>query len=248
MLFRSIADLGRALLLGSLPVMALLGLLRIELLFVVAFLLGTLNFFFQAAYSAFLPSIVDRQQLIDGNSKLEMSNLLANLTGPALAGWLIQLVSAPLAILGDVCSFLVSACSLWSIHAHEHYVKSDEPASFWRDLTEGLGTLLSNPVLRAVAACNATLNFFGGITDVVRVLFFVQVLHLNAIFFGLMFSVASVSALLGAACNTWITRKLGIGPTILLSAFTLAAGWLLIPLAGGPPAVEISMIVVGALL
>ncbi len=243
-----IADVGRALLFGSLPILTLLGWLRIEYLFLVAFATGTLTFFFDTAYCAFLPTIVERKLLIEGNSKLEMSNLLANLAGPGLAGWLIQLVTAPLAIFVDTCSFLVSAFSVWTIHVQEAPSTSEESTNFWRDLREGLGVLLKNATLRSIAACGATLNFFGGITDVVRVLFFVQVLHLGAIFFGLMFSVASLSALVGAACNPWMTRKLGIGPTILLSAFTLAAGWLLIPLAGGPPGVEVSMIIVGALL
>lgn len=246
--FLIIADIGRALLLGSLPIVALLGLLRSEYLFVVAFLVGTLNFFFDAAYGAFLPNIISRQQLIEGNSKLEMSNLLANLAGPGLAGGLIQLLTAPLAIFIDSFSFLVSAFSIWLIRTQEIDRGSEAQSSFWRDLGEGLNVLLKNSTLRSIAACAATLNFFGGITDVVRVLFFVNVLHLSALFFGLLFSIASLSALLGAACNTWITRKLGIGPTILLSAFTLAVGWLLIPLAGGSPVVEISMIVVGALL
>lgn len=241
-------DIGRALLLGSVPIMSLLGWLRMEYLFLVAFLVGTLTFFFDAAYGAFLPTIIERTQLIEGNSKLEMSNLLANLAGPGLAGWLIQWVTAPLAIFVDALSFLISAYSVWTIRVQEDRPRPDEAASFWRDLGEGLSLLLKNSTLRAIAACGATLNFFGGMTDAVRVLFFVQVLHLGAISFGLMFSVASLSALLGAACNPWITRKLGIGPTILLSALTLAAGWLLIPLAGGPPAREISMIVVGALL
>jgi hypothetical protein len=157
-------------------------------------------------------------------------------------------VTAPLALFGDACSFLVSACALWSICVHEVRRAPEDQSSFWRDLGEGLSALLRDTTLRALAACDATLNFFGGITDVVRVLFFVQVLHLGAAFFGLMFSVASLSALVGAAGNTWVIRKLGIGPTMVLSAFTLAAGWLLIPLAGGAPFLEISMIVVGALL
>ena len=243
-----LADVGRALVLGSLPIMALLGWLRIDSLLLVAFLTGTLTCFFDAAYGAFLPSVVDQQLLIEGNSKLEMSNLLANLAGPGLAGWLIQLVTAPLAIFVDAFSFLVSTFALWTIRVQETPSTSDESTSFWRDLGEGLSVLLKNSTLRSIAACDATLNFFGGITDVVRVLFFVDVLHLGAIFFGLTLSVASLSALFGAACNPWITRRLGIGPTILLSAFTLAAGWLLIPLAGGSPAGEVSMIVVGALL
>lgn len=243
-----ITDVGRALLLCSIPLLALLDRLNFFDLFIVAFLLGTLNFFFDTAYAAFLPTIVERKQLVDGNSKLEMSSLLANMAGPGLAGWLIQLVTAPLAILIDAGSFLVSALALWTIHTSRDQTRSETQSSFWHDLVEGVRTILSNPVLRSIAACGATLNFFGGITDVVRVLFFVQTLHLNAIYFGLMFSVASLSALVGAICNTWITRKLGIGPTILLSAFTLAAGWLFIPLAGGSPALETTMIILGALL
>ncbi|MEO6887485.1 MAG: MFS transporter, partial [Ktedonobacteraceae bacterium] len=99
-----------------------------------------------------------------------------------------------------------------------------------------------------IAASAGTLNFFGGITDVVRVLYIVRVLGLGPAFFGIMFSIASVSALLGAVCNRWLTRKLGMGPTILLSGFTLALGWVLIPLASGPPVLTIATIVVGALL
>lgn len=243
-----IADIGRALLLSSIPAVALLGLLHIEYLFIVAFLTATLTLFFDIAYGAFLPTIVERQQLIDANSKLETSSLLADLVGPVLAGWLIQMVTAPLALLVDAFSFLVSAGCVWTLRVQEFHANPGEQRSFWRDLSEGLGVVLRDPILRSIAACGATLNFFGGITDVVRVLFFVQVLHLGAAFFGIMFSMASLTALAGAFCNSWLVRKLGIGPIILLSAFMLATGWLLVPLAGGPLVVEITMIVVGALL
>jgi MFS family permease len=228
--------------------LALLGRLSIYELLIVAFLAGALTCCFDAAYGALLPAVVGRTHLNEGNSKLEMSSLLANLSGPVLAGWLIQLVAAPLAFGVDAFSFLVSALTLWRIRVQEVRSAPVEPTSFWRDLGEGLSAVLGDSTLRAVAACDATLNFFGGMTDVVRILFFVQVLHLGAAFFGLMFSVASLSALTGAAGNAWIIHKLGIGPTLLLSAFTLATGWLLIPLAGGPSSLEIIMIVVGALL
>ncbi len=243
-----VADIGRALLLGSIPLMVFLGWLRIEYLYAIAFLVGTLTLFFNVAYGAFLPSLVDRKQLIDGNSKLESSNLLAQIAGPAFAGWLIQLITAPVAIFVDACSFLVSAFSLCLIRAQEPRPKQEELPHFWRDLGEGLRVLAQDPLLRPIAACDATLNFFGGIMDVVRVLYIVQVLHLGAFFFGIMFSIASTSALVGSLFNAWITRKLGIGRTILLSAFTLALGWLLIPLAGGPLPVTIAIIVMGSLL
>ena len=243
-----VADIGRALLLGSIPLMVFLGLLRIEYLYAIAFLVGALTLFFNVAYGAFLPSLVERKQLIDGNSKLESSNLLAQIAGPAFAGWLIQLITAPVAILVDALSFLVSAFSLCIIRTQESRPERREQPHFWRDLGEGLRILMQDPLLRPIAACDATLNFFGGIMDVVRVLYIVQVLHLGAFFFGVMFSIASTSALVGSLFNSWITRKLGLGRTILLSAFTLALGWLLIPLAAGPPAVTIAIIVVGSLL
>ncbi|HZO74754.1 MAG TPA: MFS transporter, partial [Ktedonobacteraceae bacterium] len=243
-----VTDTGRALLLGSIPLMVFLGLLRIEYLYAVAFLVGALTLFFNVAYGAFLPSLVDRKQLIDGNSKLEASNLLAQIAGPALAGWLIQLVTAPLAILADAFSFLVSACSLCIIRVQEPRPERKERPHFWRDLSEGLHVLVQDPLLRPIAACDATLNFFGGIMDVVRVLYIVQVLHLGAFFFGIMFSIASSSALVGSLFNSWVTRKIGIGRTILFSAFTLALGWLLIPLAGGPPLMTMAVIIAGSLL
>lgn len=243
-----VTDIGRALLLGSVPLMVFLGWLRIEYLYAIAFLAGALTLFFNVAYGAFLPSLVARKQLIDGNSKLEASNLLAHIAGPAFAGWLIQLITAPLAILVDAFSFLVSAFSLCIIRVQEPRPERREQSHFWRDLSEGLRILVQDPLLRPIAACDATLNFFGGIMDVVRILYIVQVLHLGAFFFGIMFSIASTSALFGSLFNAWITRKLGLGRTILLSAFTLALGWLLIPLAGGPPAMTIAIIVVGSLL
>jgi MFS family permease len=243
------ADVGRALVLGSVTAIALLGRLHIDYLFLVAFVSGLLSFLYDTAYGAYLPTLVDRKALIEANSTLEVSSLLANLTGPGLAGWLIQLISAPLAIVVDALSFLVSAIAVWTIRAGEVRAPvTASSSSFWRDLGDGLRALLTDSTLRAIAACAATENFFGGITDVVRVLFFVQVIHLGAVFFGLMFSVASLSALAGAAANPWLTRTLGIGRTMLLSACTLAAGWLLIPLAAGPVPVEVSIIVVGALL
>lgn len=241
------SDIGRVLLLGSIPCVALLGLLRIDYLYAVAFLVGTLTLFFDTAYGAFLPAVVERQQLIDVNSKLEVSNLVAQIVGPALAGWLIQLLTAPIAIAVDACSFLFSAFSVFLVHVQEPPTEKRERSHFWHDLVEGLRLVVRDPMLRPIAACAGTLNFFGGITDVVRVLYFVDVLHLGAAFFGIMFSIASGSALVGAVFNTWITRKFGTGRTILLSALTLATGWLLIPLAGGPPASTIALIVLGAL-
>jgi MFS family permease len=220
-----------------------------DYLILVACLGGLLTLIYDTAYGAYLPTLVDRKSVTEANSALEMSSLLAGLAGPGISGWLIQLISAPVSIAVDAFSFLASAFAVWTIRAPEAPPEvAATSAGFWRELAEGLHVLWRDATLRAIAACAATENFFGGITDVVRVLFFVQVLHLGAIYFGLMFSVASLSALAGAAVNPRLARALGIGPTMLLSASTLATGWLLIPLASGPPLVKVSLIAAGALL
>ncbi len=101
------ADLGRGLLLGLIPLAALAGLLRIEQLYLIAFVMGTLSLFFDVAHRSFLPTLVGREQLVEGNSKLELSRSCAEIVGPGLAGGLIQLVTAPLAIALDAFSFLI---------------------------------------------------------------------------------------------------------------------------------------------
>ncbi|MBI4640198.1 MAG: MFS transporter, partial [Candidatus Tectomicrobia bacterium] len=157
------ADLGRAVLLGLIPVSALLGLLRIEQLYIAALLVGILTVFFDVAYQSFLPSLVDREQIVEGNSKLGVSDSVTEIGGPALAGGLIQLVSAPITILLDAFSFLFSALFVGLIDISEPLpTPSEQRKSVWRDVVEGLRVVLGNPLLRAIAGSSSTFNFFGG--------------------------------------------------------------------------------------
>src|SRR5437867_8121574 len=159
-----LADAGRALLVGSIPVAALLGVLRIDVLYVVALLVGVLTVFFDVAYLAYVPSLVPRDSLTEGNSKLEVSRSFAGMAGPALAGALVQLVTAPVALVVDAASFLVSAASLSLIRTPE-----PKPAalahgrSIWRDAGEGLRIVGGHPVLRTLAGQLATMQLAGGI-------------------------------------------------------------------------------------
>lgn len=243
------ADLGRALLLGSIPVVTLLGLLRMEYLYAAAFLVGALTVFFDVAYTAFLPSIVAQEQLIEANSTIEMSNTLSQIAGPGMAGALIQWLTAPLAIVVDACSFFVSAGFLLALRVQETPSPSREGRrSFWRELGEGLRAVFNNPLLRALAACCITLNGFGSIYDALLILYFTRELGLSAAFYGILFAIASCSGLVGAIFNPWIVRRLGVGRTLLVSSALIGAGWLLLALAGGPPIVVIGVIALGALL
>src|SRR5437899_6789326 len=113
------ADIGRAALLTTIPLAAILGLLRIEQLYLITFLVSILTIFFDVAYRSYLPSLIGRAELVEGNSKLSASASAAEVSGFGVAGWLVQLFTAPIAILIDAISFLVSAISVWLIQAPE---------------------------------------------------------------------------------------------------------------------------------
>src|SRR5947209_3920507 len=138
-------DLGRAFILGTIPLAALLGVLRIGQLYVVAALAGMLTVIFNVASPAFLPSLIPQGSLVEGNSKLAMSDSLAEIGGPAVAGPLVQLIISPLAIIFDALSFLFSACCLGLIHTPEPPPPAVEQSkSIWSDLVEGLRLVLKD--------------------------------------------------------------------------------------------------------
>src|SRR5688572_23964592 len=112
-------DVARAVVVATIPIAALLGVLRIEHLFVAAFCMGALSLVFDAGYQAYLPSLVRREALVDGNAKLELARSAAQIGGPSLAGVLVQLITAPLALLFDAASYLVSAATLTTIRTPE---------------------------------------------------------------------------------------------------------------------------------
>ena len=109
------ADLGRGLMIATIAALGLVGLLHMAYLYVFSFLIGILTVFFDVAYQAYLPALVERNQLVDANSKLETSNSVANTGGPALAGAVIELFKAPFAMIFDAASFFFSAATLIAI-------------------------------------------------------------------------------------------------------------------------------------
>src|SRR5205085_1546506 len=157
-----IADISRAVLLGTVPLAAVLGVLRIEQLYLVAVLVGILTVFFEVANQSFLPTLVQREHIVEGNSKLSASDSLAEIGGPALTGVLVQLITAPIAILFDALSFLASALCAGFIRVREPApVPTEERQSLWREIREGLRLVLGNPLLRATTAALSTRAFFG---------------------------------------------------------------------------------------
>jgi MFS family permease len=226
-------DLGRALSLASIPIVYELGHLTLPQLYVVAFVNGVLTVFFDVAYQSYLPSIVDRDQLVEGNSKLEGSRAVAQLAGPGLAGGLIQLVKAPIAIIADAASFVGSALFVFLIRKPEPPVEvhPEGKQKIRTEIAQGLRYVLRNPLLRAIAACTGSSNLFSNMAGAVLILYAVRNLDLSPGAIGLIFGVGNLGALLGALSGSAFARKLGVGPTIVGSALIFGPPWLLVPLA-----------------
>jgi hypothetical protein len=176
------ADLGRALVLVAIPVAYVAGVLEMWQLYVVGFLAGTLTVFFDVGYQAFLPELVPRDRLAEGNSRLEVSRSAAQVVGPGLAGFLVGAITAPIAILVDAASYLGSAVFLLRIptSAVRPRAPADGPRpSFRTEIVEGLRYFAANPYLRATAEAVTTLNFAGQVGFAVYLVFVVRELGLS---------------------------------------------------------------------
>jgi MFS family permease len=212
-------DLGRAALLLTVPAAYVADVLTLPQLFVVGFLVGTCTVFFDVAYQSYLPSLVERDHIIEGNSKLELSRSAAQISGPGFSGLLIEIFTAPYAVLVDGLSYLGSALFLVRIKKGE---TAPQPArseavrpSMWVELKEGLRFVLGNPNLRAQAGCTATSNLFGSVGFAVLLVFAVRELELSPGFIGLALSIGAAGSLLAALTATRLSRRFGIGPTTI---------------------------------
>jgi len=218
-------DVVRALLLGSIPIAYVLDALTLGQLFVVGFLFGICTVFFDVAYQSYLPSLVERNQIIEGNSKLEITRSAAQIGGPGLGGVLIQVFTAPYAVLLDAVSFAASALAIFRIRAVEETPPTVERSdgkkpSMWTELKEGLRFVLSNPNLRAQAGCTSTSNFFSSVSFSIILVYAVRELDLSPGLIGFVFSLGALGGLAAALTATRISSRFGIGPTtIVMAAF-----------------------------
>jgi MFS family permease len=237
------ADLGRALLLGLIPLAWALGRLDLRQLFVIAPLLGTLRLGFNVAYSPYRAALFPREQIVEGNSTLAASASVAEVAGPGLAGLLVGLATAPIAIIVDAASFLISALSLALIRAPESSPARQADRRVWPEMREGLVLIWHQPILRTTAGTSALLNFFFQAIHAIFVLFVTVGLGLSPALYGVILMASSVGSLLSALLVPALTRYLGPGPTLLIAAGSYALGALIIPLATGAPWQSFSILV-----
>ncbi len=237
-----VCDIGRGLALGSIPVAFLLNLLTLEQLYFVALLTGIFTVFFDVSYQSYLPALVDRPNLMEGNTKLEITRSTAQVAGPAVAGFLIQWIGGARAVAVDALSFLLSAIALASIKKSEPEPKpstASGTSGFIPEMREGIDVVIRNPILWRIAACTATTNLGSNMVfGAVFLVFAYRQLHLSAGVVGVVFALSSVGALAGAFLAGWVARKLGIGPTLGVMVMVGGLALLATPIAlVGAPAV-----------
>ncbi|MER7009385.1 MFS transporter [Dactylosporangium sp. NPDC000555] len=231
------ANFGRAVVYGVIPLAIVLDVMNIGLLGVLVFVGATLTVVFDLAYQSYLPSLVGRDHLIDANGRLEGSRSFAQAAGPGLGGLLVGVLTAPIAIVVDAATYLVSAATLLTVR-HKEPTPEPEPGpqtSLLTQIGRGVRLAVSNTYLRALGAEAATYNLFNQMLWAVLILFLSRSLHLSALTIGIALSAEGVGALLGSTVAARLSRRHGLGRTLIASIIVANLAPLLIPAAGGGP-------------
>jgi MFS family permease len=229
----------------AIPIAAATGWLAMPLLYVVAFVLGFVAVISTVAYQAFMPTLVGRDRLVEASARMEAASSVGAIVGPGIGGFLVQILTAPIALAVDALSYLFSAAAIASIRVVEPPpIPAAEQASVGSQIAEGLRLVATTPILRSIAACGAIHNLFSRMIDALFVLYAVNELHLGPVDLGLVLAAGGPGALLGAVAVGRLGRRLGVGPTIALMQVLTGVSRLLIPLAGGPA--WVALLVLGA--
>jgi predicted MFS family arabinose efflux permease len=224
------ADVARTLVLASIPVAYGLGVLTLAQLYVVTFIHGVATVFFDVAYMSLLPGLVGRQHVAEANAKLQATVSVAQVSGPSAAGFLIGLLSAPVAFLADAASFVVSVLSLLIIRDREPAPERAQRRSLRAEMAEGLRLVLTHPILRMIAGCTATANLFSSAVMAISVVFLVRQVHLGAGTIGVLTSLGAIGGVAGALSCGILRRWIGSARLIWLSSAVTKPFGLLIPL------------------
>ena len=213
------ADLIRAFVLITLPLAALLGGVSLAHLLIAAALVAGASVAFDIASHAYLPALIGKPRLVDGNAKLAATDAVAEVGGPALAGVLFQWLTAPVAVVVNAGTYLASAAFLATLRSTEP-PRDPEPRQAWtREVTQGFRLAWAEPRVRALLLMSLTQGLFGGVFSALYILFALRTLGLPTSLLGLAIAAGGVGALMGAGLGPWLARRLGVGPAILVAIF-----------------------------
>jgi MFS family permease len=221
MRFRSVLivnDLIRAAVLGSIPLAQFLRILTIWQLYAAALVTGVSTVFFDVAYQSYLPQLVDRKLLVEGNAKLQGSESVSQVAGPSAGGLLIQALTAPYAVLIDALSFLWSAAWVTAIRARPPRPERQPDRDLRREIGVGLRFVLGNRLLRAIAMCTGSFNLFSSMGIAVIYVLLARDLHVSAGIIGLITSTSAVGGVIGSLVASRFAARVGQGPAIWISA------------------------------
>ena len=248
-----VGDLGRAIALSTIPIAFYFDVLTLLQLYVVGFVTGCLTVFFDVAYQSYLPSLVDRDQLVEGNSKLEITRSASQIAGPGLAGVLIGLVKAPFAILVDALSFVFSAIFIFWIRKAEppvviHTEETGPRPSMRDEIAGGLRYVTGHRWLRSIAATTGVSNLFSNVGFSILLLWLVRDHGFSPEQLGFAFSLGSIGVLGAALTAGRVSKALGLGRTLFIATLGFSVAGLLVVIS--PPsllfyAVALSILVAG---
>ena len=231
------ADLGRAALLASIPWAYSHGALTLPLLLIVAAIAGMLTVLFDVAYPTFVPTLVDRSQLLEANAKLALTQSVAEVTGPTLTGLLVKLVSAPAAILIDALSFVASALSIWWIGREDPVGRpaaAEAETSWWIEASAGFRFVFQHPLLRPLAFRTATVSLAWGFFATLYVYYAIEVLKMSTIAMGIVITLGGIGNLAGALLARHAGSRFPLGQVLIAAAVWQGLMSLFVPLANGP--------------
>ena len=227
-----VADVIRMLALATIPLAQFAHVLGFAQLLAVAACVGAASVFFEVAYQSLVPSLVEPEQLERANARLEFSNSFAQIAGNGLAGALIAVVGAPVAVIVDAASYAVSVLTLAAVRVRETHraERTAERAPFVVELREGFAVVLASPAIVRIAGATATSNLGIAMMMAVGLLYFYRVLHLSPAIVGLLFAVANLG-FAGALLAPRIARRFGAGRTMTWSLTIAVLSQFLLPLA-----------------
>jgi MFS family permease len=244
------SNVGRAGLLALIPLAWLLDALTMSLLAVIVVLAGMLSLVFDVAYQALLANVIDRRNVVAGNSALEMSRTASELAGPGLAGHLVQWLGAPVTMTANAVLYLCSAVAIWRIDSSRdpRPPRVAGPHGVWRGVAEGLRVIWAIRPLRISIFGRGLLMASNAALEVVVILYIVRVLNVGPALLGLIFGAGSVGFLVGALVPRFITGRIGFGISTALATAIIAGSDLLIPLAELMPGLVVPLLVLAQAL
>ncbi len=242
------ADLLRAAVLVTIPVAAGLGVLTPPQVFAAAALVAAASVVFDIASHSYLPSIIGKAQLVDGNSRLAATESVAEVGGPALAGVLFQWLSAPLAVAVNALTYLVSAGFLATIRAPEESPAPSSSDRWTREITQGFRLAWSDARVRPLLLMESVQALFGGVFSALYILFAIRTLGLTPAMLGLAIGAGGVGALAGAIIAPRLSRRLGHGPAIIVAVAGAALAVLITPFAPAAPMAGLAALIVSQLV